>query len=198
MPDDVTVIIPVVGDHDRWLPLARRAALSAVAQTVPATSIVVSTAETLASARNGPASWARTEWLCFLDADDELDVHYIEAMLRAQGDVRQPATLGIVDGREDPTPVVIPARPLHEANYIVIGAFVRTALFRQVGGFRDLPAYEDWDLWIRCWLEGAAIGCAPDAVYRVHVNHAGRNALSRQLAIAAYSQVRGLYTGRFP
>jgi GT2 family glycosyltransferase len=198
MSDDVTVIVPVFGDHQRWAGLARRAALSAIAQTTPPARVFVSLAEDLCMARNGPAEWARTEWLCFLDADDELDVHYLEAMLAADGDLRQPATLGVVDGREDAAPVVIPARPLLDANYIVIGAFIRTELFWEVGGFRDLPAYEDWDLWIRAWLAGAAISCVPDAIYRVHVSPTGRNALTRPEAISVYHQVRSCYVGQSP
>lgn len=196
--NDVTVIIPVFGDHQRWAAMARRAANSAVAQTTPPDRVFVSMAEDLCTARNGPAEWARTEWLCFLDADDELDVRYLEAMLAAEGDLRQPATLGVVDGREDAAPVVIPRRPLLDANFIVIGAFIRTELFWEVGGFRHLPAYEDWDLWIRAWLAGAEITCVPDAIYRVHVSPAGRNALTRDDAVRVYTQVRSRYAGQSP
>lgn len=187
---DVTVIIPVYGDVGRWAPLARRAAISAVTQTTPPERVVVATAQDLAAARNGAAEWARTEWLCFLDADDELDMRYVEAMLAADGDLRQPATLGVVGDREDPYPVVIPARPLLEMNFIVIGAFVRTDLFMQVGGFRDLPAWEDWDCWVRCWLAGAHVRAVPEAVYRVHVNPAGRNCLNPDDARRLYARLR--------
>lgn len=196
--DDVTVIIPVYGDVERWAPLARRAAASAIAQTVPAAQVVLATAADLAEARNGPASWARTEWLVFLDADDELDVRYIEAMLAGEGDLRQPATLGVTDGVEDAQPVVIPAKDLMTGNYIVIGAMVRTDLFHEVGGFRSLDAYEDWDLWLRVWLAGGRITSVPEAVYRVTVNTTGRNALSRPHALAAYHQVRSCYAGCAP
>jgi hypothetical protein len=196
--DDVTVIVPVFGDHRRWTDLAHRAARSAIAQTTPPARVFISTAETLCVARNGPAEWARTEWLCFLDADDELDVRYLEAMLAASGDLRQPATLGVVNGVEDAAPVVIPARPLLDANYIVIGAFIRTELFWDLGGFRHLPAYEDWDLWIRAWLAGAEITAVPEAIYRVHVSPTGRNAMERDRAIACYHQVRSRYVGLTP
>lgn len=198
MSGDVTVIVPVFGDHARWLPVAERAVFSAIAQTAPPERVFLSMAADLCTARNGPAEWARTEWLCFLDADDELDVGYVEAMLAGEGDLRQPATLGVVDGVEDAAPVVIPTRPLLDANYIVIGAFIRTALFWEVGGFRHLPAYEDWDLWIRAWLAGAAITCVPEAVYRVHVSPTGRNALARPDAISIYHQVRSRYVGQTP
>jgi hypothetical protein len=42
-----------------------------------------------------------------------------------------------------------------DGNWLVIGCVARTDLLREVGGFRDFPVYEDWDLWLRCWLAGA-------------------------------------------
>lgn len=196
MSAGVTVIVPLFGDIDRWLPLAERAAGSAVAQTVPPDQVIVSQGETLARARNGAALRARTEWLIFLDADDELDVDYVRAMLAGTGDLRKPATLGIrPDGVEDAAPIVIPARPLMDVNHIVIGAMVRRALFLEVGGFDHLPAYEDWDLWLRMWLAGGEIDTCPEAIYRVHVNPIGRNALPRSRAVEVYHQVRSRYIG---
>lgn len=194
--NDVTVIIPIFGDLLRWGPLAQRAMKSALAQTHPASDVVVSSAETLQAARNTPALAATTEWLCFLDADDELDPGYIEAMLAGTGDLRQPSTLGVVDGREDPFPVVIPPKPLMDGNYIVIGAFVRRNLFQSVGGFNELPAYEDWDLWIRCWLEGAELSVCGDAIYRVHVQPESRNQMQRDVAVRTYHFIRNRYTNR--
>lgn len=196
--NDVTVIIPVYGDVERWGLLAERALASALNQSAPAADVVVSVADTLQEARNRPASAAETEWLCFLDADDELDPRYLEAMLAGSGDLRQPATLGVVEGREDPFPVVIPAKPLLDGNYIVIGALVRREIFERAGGFIELPAYEDWDLWIRCWLEGAVITTCPEAIYRVHVRPDGRNQLDREAAVRSYNFIRNRYVRRTP
>lgn len=196
--NDVTVIIPIFGDVERWGVLAERALRSAQNQTVPAHDVVISVAETLEDARNRPALAATTEWLCFLDADDELDPGYLEAMLAGTGDLRQPSTLGVVDGVEDPFSVVIPAKPLLDGNYIVIGAFVRRTMFVAAGGFNALPAYEDWDLWIRCWLEGAEITVCPEAIYRVHVQPESRNQLNRDAALRSYHFIRNRYVRRTP
>lgn len=196
--NDVTVIIPIFGDVDHWTPMAVRAQRSAWAQTVEPVSVVISVADTLSVARNRAAGAARTEWLCFLDADDELDPGYIEAMLCGTGDLRQPATLGVVDGVEDAFPVLIPSKPLLDGNYIVIGAFVRREIFESAGGFTELPAYEDWDLWIRCWLHGAVITTCPDAIYRVHVRPDSRNQLDREAAVRSYNFIRNRYVRRTP
>lgn len=167
-----------------------RAGSSVVRQSVQPAHLVVSVGATLVEARNRPGLLATTEWLCFLDADDELDERYIEHMLAGEGDIRQPSTLGVVDGVEDDYPVLIPPKPLAVANYIVIGAFVRAELFKRVGGFRDYEAFEDWDLWRRCWAAGATITAVPEAVYRVHVRSGSRNSMTRPGALAAYQAIR--------
>lgn len=197
MSGDVTVIIPIFGDLDAWRARALRAGWSATNQSVAPTSVVVSEASTLATARNQAAADATTEWLVFLDADDELDGRYIEEMLAGTGDLRQPSTLGITDRVEDDAPVLIPPHPggLMVGNHIVIGAMVRRSLFDQVGAFRELPAAEDWDLWIRCYLAGARITACPDAVYRVHVEASSRNAASVATS-EAYRSIRATYRGR--
>jgi hypothetical protein len=64
---------------------------------------------------------------------------------------------------------------LTEGNWLVIGALARAELLRQIGGWRDWPVYEDWDLWLRCHLAGASIEAIPAAVYRAHVRPDSRN-----------------------
>jgi hypothetical protein len=199
---DVTIIIPLFPEcpDDRWASLAMRSSQSAAAQSVAPAAVMVSFGDTLAAARNTGAAGACTEWLIFLDADDELHHGYVEAMLAGTGDVRQPSTLGVgLDGAEDDEAVLIAPHPggLLTGNHIVIGAMVRRSLFCDVGGFRELPAAEDWDLWIRCWLEGATLGTCPDAIYRVHTSPAGRNTASAATT-DAYHQVRRAYAGRTP
>lgn len=187
-----TIIIPTFGDLAVWDPLADRAELSAQSQTVSAEVLRVH-GETLADARNEGARRAMGDWLVFLDADDELDPGYVEAMLSGSAALRQPATLGIVDGVEDDAPVVIPRKPLLEANWLPIGTMVSRELFLRVGGFLDEPMLEDWALWLRCWLEGATIESIPDAVYRVHVRPASRNSGERPDAVRIYNEIRQRY-----
>ncbi len=195
---DVTIIIAIYGDLDAWRARSLCASLSAINQTLPAV-VVVSEAHTLATARNQAAAEADTAWLIFLDADDELDRRYVEAMMGGTGDLRQPSTLGITGRAEDDTPVLLAPHPagLLVGNHIVIGAMVRRELFDEVGGFRELAAAEDWDLWIRCWLAGAEITTCPDAIYRVHVHPGSRNVASAD-TMDAYRQIHRAYQGRTP
>lgn len=185
----VSIIVGTYGDRAVWHQLACRAISSAEKQTVPAQIIYVH-GSTLQDARNVGAERAEGDWLIFLDADDELDPKYVEAMLAGKGDLRQPATLGIVDGKEDPFPVVIPKKPLLDGNYMVIGTMCRRDLFEQVGGFHDYPIYEDWDLWIRMWIAGAIPEPCPEAIYRVHVQQESRNNQDRNIQVKYYNQIR--------
>jgi glycosyltransferase involved in cell wall biosynthesis len=193
----VSVVVGTYGGQ-QWVQLAEQRALpSVLAQTAPCEVIHVH-GPSLHEARNEGAARAGGEWLVFLDADDELDRHYVAAMLDAvdagAGErLFQPATLGVVEGVEDDAPVLLPERPLLEANYLVIGTMVAAAQFSRVGGFGDWSMFEDWDLWIRCWLEGARVQSVPGAVYRVHVMPSSRN---RQLSLETYHAIRRTYTRR--
>lgn len=180
--ETVDVVVASYGPIEEWEPLIARATDSVRNQLVQPAHI-----RQLHDVAGSDLSWVRNQaaeesyanWLIFLDADDELSPDYIRSMLEAEGDIRQPSTLGVhPDGHEDDYPVLIPPNPggFLVGNHLVIGCMVRRDLFRQVGGFREgMRSLEDWDLWIRCRLAGGKLGTAPDAIYRVHVRPASRN-----------------------
>lgn len=189
-------VIGTFGDRTRWEAFAARATASAYKQRFPFDQVIWSHADTLQHARNDGANDATSEWLVFLDADDELDTLYLKSMLEAKGDIRRPATLGIVDGVEDDEPVMITRADLRVRNFIVIGAMIRREAFLRVGGFSDDPILEDWDLWIRLYLDGAEIVDVPEAVYRVHVRPQSRNSFER-LHGSVYSEIKNRYRDRW-
>lgn len=171
---DVTIIVASFGDPDMWAPLSLRAGASARDQA-PLIRLHRDDSD-LCSIRNEAASMVRTEWMCFLDADDELEHGYIDAMARVDFDLRAPLVRFVPPGGRGGKPPRIPAGTdnMADGNRLVIGTLVRKAMFDQVGGFREWPMFEDWDLWQRCWLAGATIGFS-DAVYRAHVRRGSRN-----------------------
>lgn len=197
---DVSVVVATHGDG-AWENLARwRAVPSAVAQGVPVHQVHLPCG-TLAEARNEALPHIETEWVCFLDADDELEPGYFDAMGQAAADLRAPA-VRYLGGRSRPDtirhdrarrrPLPTAALPrvaghdhdctgecLAHGNWLVIGTLAPTALVRAVGGFREYLWSEDWDLWVRCWQAGASVEAVPAAVYRAHVRADSRNRLAR-------------------
>lgn len=202
---NIAVCVGTFGDRSQWEPLVHQRALASVdRQTMQPCRFAHHHANSLHDARNSAARGserhlvADAEWLCFLDADDELDDGYIAAMHTAARDLEgdwllQPATLGVhPDGREEP-PALIPPKHLLDGNYLVISTLIRRNQFDRLGGFADWPIYEDWDLWLRAWLDGAQTMPVPDAVLRIHVNPNGRNMASRALQTKVYNEIRSRY-----
>lgn len=177
---DVTVAIGTFGSKG-WFHLAQdRARPSAEALDVPCWLMH---ADTLHEARNAALDCVTTEWVCFLDADDELEPGYFDAMATGLADLRAPSVRYIRNGQAQAPRVPRVAGHDHPCdagcldygNWLVIGTLVRTELVRSIGGFRDFPVYEDWDLWLRCHQAGATIEALPGAVYRAHVRPDSRN-----------------------
>lgn len=194
---EVTVVLATHGD-DRWRTLAAgdafRSALEAGASSVVMHHEATPGA-TVARARNEASSRVQTEWLCFLDADDQLEPGYFDAMSavdRPGRTLRAPAVRFVPAGAPlDECPAATLAdRDIARLNPCVIGTVVRTAEFREVGGFWEWPAWEDWCLFRRLWYAGAAVVHVPDAVYRVNVNPLGRNAVPPDVAPRLHRQIR--------
>ena len=157
---DATVIVATFGDP-KWVALAKdRAVPSAESQGVP---VIQYHGDTLAQARNFAASQADTEWLCFLDADDELAPGYFRAMERSSADWRAPSVSWVTDGVAS-GPQSLAGRNIRVMNPCVIGTLIRKDMFDNVGGFWEERAYEDWSLFRRAWLRGARVGHVNDAV----------------------------------
>lgn len=186
---DVTVTVATFGDQ-RWLDLALERAIPSAKDQA---RVVHSHRQNLADARNTALAQVETEWVIHLDADDELEPGYVEAMASGTADVRGPLVRYMLDGHERNLwqPRVwghrhdCEASCLGDGNWLVVGSAVRTAMVRNVGGWRDFPWSEDWDLWLRCWKAGATFELVRDAIYRAHVRPDSRNRGATQEAKAA-------------
>lgn len=198
----IGVVVPICGDIGYWRRVAQRAVDSCKAQTLLPAEILVSEGASVSAARNRGADRLGTDWLVFLDADDELDAGYIEAMAAASARAASedfifwPSTLGVVDGVEDDFPVLLMPKPnLLSGNHMVIGSMVRREVFVQAGRFRELPILEDWDLWIRVLRLGGRSVPVRDAIYRVHVRLNSRNT-DLALHRTVYAQIQQRYSGQ--
>ena len=134
------------------------------------------------SVRNDLAERAMGEWLCFLDADDDLYPSYIAEMeyemqfLDPVGRyLLTPAVAYSKPGQEKHDPQLLPTKGLEYGNCLILGTLIEREFFLELGGFRDWNArngnqMDDWDLWLRALRAGAKIVQVPDAVYvaRMH------------------------------
>ena len=174
------VVVATFGGPE-WAQLARQRAFpSAIGQ---ADNVFLAHSATLARARNAGLEQVESDFVVFLDADDELEPGYLDAMESAAGDMRAPR-VRYVSGNFERLPAypVVPGHRhdcetacLEDGNFLVIGTAIRTELAREVGGFREEPIYEDWSLFLRCARAGGTVERVPDAIYRAHVRDDSRN-----------------------
>lgn len=177
----VSIVIATYGE-ERWRDLALERAFPS-AKDQGAHEIVVGhdTHLSIGPVRNVLAGKATGDWLCFLDADDELAPGYLGAMERAWEQERgnspettalllTPAISQVRRGRRS-NPSFYAEMPLEEGNWLVVGTLISRDLFMEVGGFGDFPhGFEDWALWLKASRNGARIVKVRNAVYVHHVN----------------------------
>jgi glycosyltransferase involved in cell wall biosynthesis len=199
---DVTVIVATYGEQ-RWQDLAHEHAGPSARAVCD--RIHYEHGDTLHAARNAGLAAVESEYVCWLDADDELEAGYFDQMARADADIRVPAVRYIRNTRAEHPRIPNVAGHRHDCqaacldygNWIVIGAPVRTDLARGVGGFHDHPWCEDYDFWVRCWKNGASIVRVPSAIYRAHVHSGSRNnagtSQTRLEAHRAIARANGLH-----
>jgi glycosyltransferase involved in cell wall biosynthesis len=143
---DITVVIPSITSRKDKL---QRAVASVTNQTHPPYSIVVRYdrhKEGSALTRNRALWTVTTEWVAFLDDDDEFLPHHLESLARKQretgADVVYPLPR-VINSRGNPVPrqwdwgggPEFDGNILTQRSYINICSIVRTDLARQVGGF---------------------------------------------------------------
>lgn len=146
--------------------MAMQRAVPSIGEQAPHIKVVHG--RTLAQARNEAALYAETEWLIYLDADDELDENYIKAMSEASGDLRAPR-LFIGD---DEMPLA--DRDIEQQNPCCIGTAIRKEMLLDCGGWPEFRAWEDWALFLRAVRRGATVEHT-QAIYRAAANPTGRN-----------------------
>lgn len=177
---DIDIIITTHGEQ-RWAQLAYDVAAQSACQQAVTHLFHADECVSLGDARNQAVDNVDPQgYICFLDADDELQPGYMTAMKKAiaenPGDRLFVPALKLGHS---------PARCLTERNIDVmnpcpIGTLIHRDMFERVGGFWDEPAWEDWSLFRRAWSIGANLVFVPDAVYRANSTRSGRNAAVRQ------------------
>ncbi len=179
----ISVIVATYGDDDWQRMAARRAIPSANQQNADEVLVLHQPDGTITTARNTLAQQAKGDWLCFLDADDELSPGYLDAMRAARnGNNRALYTPAVLHTRQNRR-----AQPfffdrgisLRQDNWLVVGTLIHRDLFHEVDGFGEYPhGFEDWSLWSKCFRVGAEIVKVPDAIYIYYRNPRSKHKLA--------------------
>lgn len=180
---NVSIVIGTFGSDD-WSALARKRAIpNAESFGVPVIYNHIKSSTSPHESRNAGLYQVETEFVCHLDADDELAPGFFEQMEKVNGDLRPPSVNHVhegvtfmprVVGRYGVHQHVCVADCLAEGNWLVVGTVARTELLKEVGGWKDWGTFEDFDLFQRCWIAGATITPVPAAVYRAYSTPEGR------------------------
>ena len=187
MAETIGVVIASYGDRSAWNTMAVRALNSVCLQTLPPDEVYRIHRNSLHEARNEGALALSTEYVCFLDCDDELEPDYLRSMMSIPTQtgkmyLRYPMVRYVSESMENrgrtPAPIALPSRPLWQGNFLVIGTVIKRDLFIRAEGFRDIHAYEDWDLWLRCWILGADPVLVRGAIYKAWRRRGSRNAVA--------------------
>jgi hypothetical protein len=168
---------------------------------------------TTSSARNDLARAATSDWLCFLDGDDQLAPGYLSAMRqKMRQTIRRPGEFLFVprvqyvgDGGTE-APKFWPVTDYWNGNWMVIGTLVRREFFYEIGMFQDYGdppgsnAYVDWAMWARCQMGGAVPVKVRGAIYIAHKHRdSQQRAASHRQRLAWVQEIqRDLFPERFP
>lgn len=176
----ITIVIPTIAER---YDLLQRALRTVDAQTLPPAAVLVEPDHDRAGAaatRNRALERVTTEWVAWLDDDDELYPDHLRKLARF-------ATLGgydvaypgyDVDGGPDPVGcfgLPFDRSLLQRRNYIPVTALCRTSAVRAAGGFRPHPdehgdPCEDWGLWLAMADLGAKFGHLAVRTWRWHLS----------------------------
>lgn len=196
----VAAIVATCGD-DSWAELALTRAVPSVLPIGPDQLIVHHQAKAnVCHSRNIAAMAATTDWLLFLDADDELAPGYIDAMrpFMKMGNtdcLLAPYVIYVSPEGVRTTPHIPNAGNWPEHNDSVTATMIRRTTFERLGGWHHTYwPWSDWELWLRAEAEGVKRLHVPGAVYVAHQTPGGENSKIKQRdARALHARVKKLH-----
>lgn len=172
----ITVVVATIPPR---ADLLARALASVATQTLPPAEVVVECDTDrlgAAATRNRALERVATEWVAFLDDDDELYPDHLRALARCARLTGTDVVYPGYDADVDPTGMFgVPFDPvlLRRANYIPVTVLARTDAVRAAGGFQPHPdrngdPCEDWGLWLAMLDRGARFVHLPRRTWRWH------------------------------
>jgi glycosyltransferase involved in cell wall biosynthesis len=166
---DITVAIPTIPTRKGKL---RKALASVMSQSYPVAAVSIAVdrdGKGSAHTRNRALEAVQTDWVVFLDDDDQLLPNALETFIRAQGDSQADVIYGlprIVDAQgnvrprffEAGGPDVFDPYLLMQKSYIPVVSLVRTDLAQEAGfefSADGNGSYDDWGFYKNLLCNGA-------------------------------------------
>ncbi len=191
---DVTVVVPFrSGGDERWLEQATGG--FPVGQKLV---VVDNDGDMAAGLNDAIGNHVGTDWVYRFDADDVPTpglLHRLRDAVWDGSDVAYPTM--ILSSQDTLEPVgllhadMFCPRRLETHNYVTGASLFRRALFVEVGGYRELAALEDWDLWLRMARAGGRFKPVPDAVFHYRQTAGSRNKITPRLAARLAAEIAG-------
>ena len=147
----------------------------------------------ICACRNRGAAMTKERYLLFMDADDVIPKGYVKPLVDAMYDERVAITFPRMSqfgvhktGWNNPKG--FGRTELLRENFIPGQSLVRRRAFEAVDGFGDLPAFQDWELWLRINECGWLFKHVPQSSYE-HRTHADSLTSTFRHRLAAYQEV---------
>jgi glycosyltransferase involved in cell wall biosynthesis len=195
---NVAVIVATCGD-ERWAKLALERAVPSVLPIGQDQLIVHHNSKySVCHSRNIAQRAATADWLCFLDADDELAPGFLDAMrpwLHERELLLAPYVQYVSPEGVRAPPIIPNAGHWPDMNDSVTGTLIRRMTFKRLGGWhQDFWPWSDWELWLRAECAGVKRIHVPHAVYVAHQTPGSENSQIKQReANALHARVKKIH-----
>ena len=164
-----------------------------------AISIILPKNVGVAKARDIGVKMSRGKLLLFVDADDKLAPDFIQqcGKVIAIKDIAYTNILlfgAIERSRLQETPPVLKPKHLfgNTNTSVLVTSMMHRRVYEDLGGFRDLQIYEDWDFWLRAMCKGYTFGHANTLLY-YRQNLQSRNKVASELKTAVHKKITAPY-----
>lgn len=166
----VEIVVVVDGSTDDSLRTAQALAAAAPGRV----RLIARENGGLPVARNTAISRLDTDYVCCLDADDELTPTYLERCIAV---LEADPGLSIAYGGQQNFEEDDAFHPHHAfdfrfhtiSNLLGVASVYRRQAWADVAGYSSMDSYEDWDFWIGCCERGHVPVHVPEAVFRYRV-----------------------------
>ena len=105
-----------------------------------------------------------SKWVAFVDDDDELDPDHFQKLFDQERYADVLYSWHKDAWRYD-AELPFDRKEVEKRNYLTANFAIKTKLFKELGGFKDMQPGEEWDFWKRLAASGAVIKCLPEVTW---------------------------------